>query len=100
RDINVLAVPGTVIRDCSCLTAQPDQVIEQFQATTGFVFSGAWPPDRPACAVVVYFPPPAPAGGRHADRDRSVSVLDGIGGQLADDELGELGVLAKTRSGK
>jgi hypothetical protein len=95
-----LAVPGTVIRDCSCPPAQPYQVIEHRQATTGFVVSGDWPPDRPACALVVGFHPQVTAGVRHADLDRSVGVLDGIGRQLADDELGEFGVLAKTPSAK
>jgi hypothetical protein len=93
-----LSGPGTVIRDCWCPPAQPDQVIEQRQATSGFVVSGDWPPDRPAWAVVVYFHPQVAAGVRHADLDRSVCVLDGVGGQLADDELGEFGVLAKTPS--
>jgi len=91
-----LAVPGTVIRDCSCPAAQLYQAIEHCQSTTGFVVSGDWPPDRPACAVVVGFHPQATAGVRHADLDRPVGVLDSIGGQLADDELGEFGVLAKT----
>jgi hypothetical protein len=93
-----LAGPGTVIGDCSCPAALPDQVIEQRQAATGFVVTGDWPPGRPACAVVVDFHPQVTAGVRHADLDRSVSVLDGVGGQLADDEPGELGVLAKTPS--
>jgi hypothetical protein len=95
-----LAGPDTVIRDCSCPAAQPDQVIEQRQAAAGFVVSGDWPPDRPACAVVVDVHPQVTAGVRDADLDRSVSVLDGVGGQLADDEPGEVGVLAKTPSAK
>ena len=95
-----LAGPGTVIRDRWCPAAQPDQLIDQRQATAGFAVSGYWPPDRPACAVVVDFHPQVTADVRHADLDRSVCVLDGVGGQFADDEHGEFGVLAKTPSAK
>jgi hypothetical protein len=80
---------------------QPDQFIEQGQAPAGFVLGGRLLPDRPpACGIVVDFHPQVTAGERHADADHPVAVTDGVGGQFADDELGEVGVLGQAPSGE
>jgi hypothetical protein len=92
-------MPGAVSGDAAPAAVQFDQGIEQCQAPAGLVVGGGLLPGRPACGVVVDVHPQASAGVRHADADHPVTVTDGVGGQFADDELGEAGVLAKTPSG-
>jgi len=48
----------------------------------------------------VDFHPQLTAGVRHADVGHPVTVTHGVGGQFADDELGEVGVLAQAPPGK
>jgi hypothetical protein len=100
-DIDGLALPGAVIGDSAHPAMQPDQAIEQCQAPAGLVFGGCLLPDRPpARGLVVDFHTQVTPGERHADVDHSVTVTDSVGGQFTDDELGKVGVLAKTPSKK
>jgi len=101
HDIDGLAAPDGVMGDSAAPAVQPDQAIEQGQAPAGLVFGSGLLPDRPPVrGLVVDFHPQVTAGERHADMDRPVTVTDGVGGQFADDELGEIRVLGKTPSGK
>jgi hypothetical protein len=87
--------------DSAAPAVQPDQAIQQGQAPAGLVLGGCLPPDRPPpCGLVVDFNPQVTADERHADVDYAVTVTDSVAGQFADDELGEIGVLGKTPSGK
>jgi hypothetical protein len=85
--------------DSTASAVQPDQAIQQGQAPAGLVFGGCLPPDRPpARGLVADFHPQVAAGERHADVDHPVTVTNSVGGQFADDELGEVGVLGKAPS--
>jgi hypothetical protein len=99
HDIDGLTASGGVMGDSAAPAVQPDQAIEQGQAAAGLVFGGGLLPDRPPVrGVVVDLHPQVTAGQRHADVDHPVTVTDGVGGQFADDELGEVGVLGKAPS--
>jgi hypothetical protein len=100
QDIDGLAVPGNVTDDPAPAAVQFDQAIEQFQAPAGLVVGGCRPPRWPACGAVVDAHPQVPEGVRDADvNHHPVTVADGVGGQFADDQPGEVGVLAKAPSG-
>src|SRR5215467_10108558 len=95
HDIDGLAVPTAVVHGPASAAVQPDQAVEQGQAPAGFVLGGWLPSHRPARAAVVDLHPQVAAGVRHAELDLPVTVADGVGDQLADDELSEISVLAQ-----
>jgi hypothetical protein len=76
-----------------------DQAGEQFQAPAALVIGARMPENGPARTVVVDLNAQAARPAGQADLDRARPVPQRVRDQLADDELGQAGVLAQIPPG-
>src|SRR5260370_1315696 len=101
RDVAGLAGSVASVPASRGAAVEFDQAVDQLQAAAAFFIGCRALANWPASAVVVYFGPQVTFGGtRQAHLDLARTVHDGIGYELAHDQLGDVGVLAKPPAGK